>query len=157
MGFIFHALPEGGHCALVCRSQGDIGELDRIKQFRKAHFQLVPLFLLMDSLIVLTNLLGLDEIRVISPDENYQTRLGHERLHALYRQAFEPFQAHPTADGRLAIRLPLEEKPLESIDRHHRKRTQLKREARERMRNAVQQSLDDLGAYPQERPAVLAA
>lgn len=148
LGFLFQAQADGGHCALICRNQGCIGQHERVKEFRKRHAQLVPLFVLMDSLIALLSFLELDQIRVIAPDEHYQTPLGQARLEALYRQAFEPFQAQPTADGRSTIQLPLTEKPLEDIDRHHRKRTQQKRLAREQMRHAVLQRLEELGRYP---------
>ncbi|WP_079433313.1 DUF535 family protein [Zoogloea sp. LCSB751] len=150
LGFLFQSQADGSHSALICRNQGCIGQQERIKEFRKQHFQLVPLFLLMDSLIALLSFLKLDQIRVIAPDEHYQTPLGQARLEALYRQAFEPFQAQAETDGRATIRLPLVEKPLESIDRHHRKRTQQKRQAREQMREAVRQRLEDLSAYSTE-------
>lgn len=148
LGFLFQRQADGSHCALICRNQGCIGQHERVKEFRKRNAQLAPLFLLMDSLIALLSFLKMDEIRVIAPDEHYQTPLGQARLEALYRQAFEPFQAQPTADGRSTIQLPLTEKPLESIDRHHRKRTQQKRLAREQMRHAVLQRLEELGKYP---------
>lgn len=153
LGFLYHAGPDGSYCPLVCRNQGSIGQFEQVKQFRKQHFQLAPLFLLMDSLIALNAFLGLDEIQVISPAESYQSRLGNERLDALYRQAFEPFHAQTHAeDGRASIRLPLQEKPLESIDRHHRKRTQQKRQAREQMRAAVTQFLAEFTPQPELTP-----
>lgn len=144
LGFLFQPQADGGHCALICRNQGCAGQHARVKEFRKYHAQLAPLFLLMDGLIALLSFLGMDRIRVIAPDEHYQTPLGPARLEALYRQAFEPFQVQPSADGRSTIQLPLVDKPLEDIDRHHRKRTQQKRLARELMRQAVIQRLDAL-------------
>jgi len=144
LGFLFQRHADGSHSALICRNQGCIGQHERVKEFRKCHAQLAPLFLLMDSLIALLSFLELDRIRVIAPDEHYQTPLGQARLKALYRQAFEPFQAQPSADGRSTIQLPLTEKPLEDIDRHHRKRTQQKRLAREQMRQAILQRLEKL-------------
>ncbi|MBS0349135.1 MAG: DUF535 family protein [Proteobacteria bacterium] len=145
LGFLYHAAPDGSHYPLVCRNQGCVGQFEQVRQFRKAHFELAPLFLLMDSLIALNAFIGLDEIQVLAPAESYQSRLGEERLDALYRQAFDPFHARVrTEDGRAAIHLPLEEKPLESIDRRHRKRTQQKRQAREQMRTEVLQRLEAL-------------
>ncbi|WP_374480271.1 DUF535 family protein [Zoogloea sp.] len=152
LGFLYHAAPDGRHYPLVCRNQGCIGQFEQVRQFRKAHFELAPLFLLMDSLIALNTFIGLDEIQVLAPAESYQSRLGEERLDALYRQAFEPFHARVrTEDGRAAIHLPLEEKPLESIDRRHRKRTQQKRQAREQMRTEVLQRLEALSRPAEAR------
>lgn len=156
LGFLFQPRADGGHNALICRNQGCIGQHERIKAFRKQHFQLVPLFLLMDSLIALLSFLGLQQIRVIAPDEHYQTRVGQPRLDALYSQAFEPFQAQTEADGRATILLPLTEKPLESIDRHHRKRTQQKRLAREQLREEVRRRLEALSTNSREATALAA-
>lgn len=144
LGFLFQRQADGTHGALICRNQGCMGQHAQVKEFRKLHAQLAPLFLLMDSLIALLSFLKLDQIRIIAPDEHYQTPLGQTRLEALYRQAFEPFQAQPSTDGRSTIQLPLREKPLEDIDRHHRKRTQQKRLAREQMRQAVLRRLEEL-------------